>query len=229
MRSCEGKYLAVLVVFCAAILMESSVGSTNPAAQISTGSNDSSQVFVKADQAQKSATSYRVRMDWVNKGKHMRIIEEVVCPYRKRIRFVQEGRKIVTVLYQIEGRQYSGTRRDGSIPIPSRVVGGCAGGPEDSIGGTFNLNATMQLFTRGVITGEPKILKRPSNSEKNLSSDDCWESEPEPWDQIQDDITLCLSRKDGLPSRITIDSPAGETKLTYSDWNSKAITVTLPN
>jgi len=193
-------------------------------------SSEAAVMLNAVDEAQSSATSYRMRMAEQNSSMNRILTQEVSCPGRKHISMAEKG-KVKSDTYQIDGAEYAKSARGHvwhKIPAPygitSKTVSGCPGGPDDYLGGSFNLSQLIRDIRIGQRKGTTEISKGDST---NVNGQRC-----EIWDIVTknllnetESIELCIRSKDSLPLRISMDEPEGTTQVTYWDWNSPNIKI----
>lgn len=189
------------------------------------------EILRKTQDALGSVKSYRVRMEWLNGGKAEQVIEEVVCPDSKHIRFIENGRT-ASDIYILKGIEYYKKKGGQYVPMPlpltlpptPKVVSGCPGGQEDWLGGELPPSEAVKLLIRSGTTGRRAVSK---GERKQLDGVSCepWEIEGNPGDPLQQDITLCINPDNDLPMQMTVETTYGRSVATYSDWNSEKMVI----
>jgi len=222
------KVAMVILLALDAPLAQQAPGGGKPAT-----SSDSAAMLNQVYEAQKSATSYRMKMVQQYPATSNTLIQEISCPNRKRLTLVEKGR-IKSDVVQIEGIQYTKSPGGGwrKVVPPVTVtaiktVSGCPGGPADYLGGSFNLSELLGDIKAGTRRGTAEITKGGSSSVKGVTCE-IWDVATRNLLNEPESVELCIRARDSLPSRIVIEEPAGKTEVTYWDWNDPSVSINPP-
>jgi len=214
-------------------------GVTSMASKVSSAiaPDDPWALFARMSEAQKAATSYRMKMVSDAQGKQFEMESELLCPSRSHSRMSVSG-QVVSETYLVDGTTYmvAGGR---SMKTPSRykIPGGCPGAAQERAAGSDAGSMISSLSMKDTAKSLAEMQKAKERTKVTKGGTAVVEGATcQIWDIAYTDdankisnIQYCIG-SDNLPRRAVMGSAddQGKAEITWWDWNSKSIVINPP-